>query len=43
MEVTLSLISFDHRYYQNETWSCTTMLYDKHFKHGFGSMLDTEN
>ena len=31
MEVTLMLISFESSYYQNEIWSNTSLLYDKHF------------
>ena len=31
MEVTLMLISFNPMYYQNEIWSSTSVLYDKHF------------
>ena len=31
------------KYYQKEIWSNTSVLYDKHFIHDFGSMLGAEN
>ena len=34
---------FNRKSYQNEISSDTSMLYDKHFKHVFGSMLETGN
>ena len=29
--------------YQNEIWSNTSVLYDKHLEHAFGSMWETGN
>ena len=43
MEVTLSLFLLNPKCYQNEIWSNTSVLYDKHFLHVFGSMLETGN
>ena len=31
MEITLSLFLLNLKYYQNEIWLNTTVLYDKHF------------
>ena len=31
MEVRLVLISLNRKYYQDESWSNTSVVYDKHF------------
>ena len=41
MEVTLLFNVFNPKYYQNEIWSYTSVSFNKHFSHVFGSMLDT--
>ena len=43
MQVTLMHILSNPKHYQNEIWSNTCVLYDKHFQHDFGSMLGTGN
>ena len=41
MEVTLMLISFESKYYQNEIWWNTSMLFNRHCQCVFGSMPET--
>ena len=43
MEVTLMLISFECYVLQNEIWSNNSVLYEKHFRLVFDSMLETGN
>ena len=43
MVVTLTLILLNAKSYGKETWSNTSVLYDKYFWHLFGSMLETGN
>ena len=42
MEIILMLL-MNPKYYENEIWSNTSVLCDKHFWHIFGSMLETGN
>ena len=37
------LFLLNPKYYQNEIWSNTSVLYGTHFLHVLGSMLETEN
>ena len=39
----LCLFLLNPKYYQNEIWSNISVLYDKHFCHDFGSILETGN
>ena len=39
----LCLFPLNRKYYQNEIWSNTSVVYDKHFQHVFGSMRETRN
>ena len=41
MKITLYFFLLNPKYYQNEIWSNTNMLYDKHFSHNFGTMMET--
>ena len=40
---TTGLFLLNPKYCQNEIWSNTSELYDKHFQHVFGSLLETGN
>ena len=42
-EFHLCLFLLNSKYYQNKIWSNTSVLYEKYFKHVFGSMLETGN
>ena len=39
----LCLFLLNPKFYQNEIWSNNSVLYDKHFYHVFGWMLETGN
>ena len=43
IKLHLCLFFLNPKYCQNDTWSGTSVLYDKHFYHVFGSMLETGN
>ena len=39
----LIFLNLDPKYYQNKIWSNTSVVFDKHFQHVFGSMLKTSS